>query len=77
MFIIHEYGEVFSDIEEQIEFSASPLFGPEAGGTKVSVRYRFFPNEDRAAFPRVDVFLGGEQIQNVIIQCVTFRNVPL
>ena len=66
----------FSEIEEQIEFSALPLFGPEAGGTKVSVRYRFFPNEDRAAFPRVDVFLGGEQIQNVIIQCVTFRSVP-
>ena len=61
---------IFLVIPQRIEFSASPLFGPEAGGTVVSIRYGFVQNEDREEFPNVEVTLGGQPIHNVIIQYV-------
>ena len=52
----------FSSHSEQIGFSATPLFGPEAGGTKIDIRYGFVQNEARETFPNVQVTLGDTQL---------------
>ena len=49
---------------EWINFSAAPLFGPEAGGTNVSIHYGFIQNEERLEFPSVEIYIFNEQIHN-------------
>ena len=54
-------------ILEWINFSASAMFGPEAGGTNVSVHYGFIQNLERLEFPSVEIYNFNEQIHNFTI----------